>query len=89
MIYQERLLLYCDILGWSSEIRAGESSKLLAAVEKIHQRAEAHNERERETLPGKTGAARMTDDIFISDLTLEDVERPKLNAFAMRTQVAF
>jgi hypothetical protein len=61
MIYQERLLLYCDILGWSAEIKAGESSKLLAAVEKIHQRAEAHNERERETLLAQDGKTIQTE----------------------------
>ena len=50
MVYQERLLLYCDILGWSAEIASGDSSKLLASVESIHRRADTYNEREREAL---------------------------------------
>jgi len=55
MVYQDRLLLYCDVLGWSSEIVSGDSSKLLASVEIIHQRVESHNEFKRELLRAQHG----------------------------------
>lgn len=50
MVYQQRLLLYCDILGWSAEIDTGDTSKLAAAVEFIHSRAKDYNEQERQRL---------------------------------------
>ena len=50
MAYQQRLLLYCDILGWSAEIATGDPSKLLTAIECIHSRAEDYNEQERKRL---------------------------------------
>jgi hypothetical protein len=60
-VYQERLLLYCDILGWSAEIVSGDSSNLLAGVESIHKRAETYNEREREALRAQDGKIIQTD----------------------------
>jgi hypothetical protein len=50
VVYQQRLLLYCDILGWSAEIATGDTSKLAAAVEFIHSRAKDYNEQERQRL---------------------------------------
>jgi hypothetical protein len=77
MVYQERLLLYCDILGWSEEIRGGDSSKLLAAVEGIHKRAETYNERARETLIAQEGK------IIQTEL---GPRRPKINRMALEVQ---
>ena len=55
MIYQQRLLLYCDILGWSAEIATGDTSKLTAAVDFIHSRAKDYNEQERQRLLARDG----------------------------------
>jgi hypothetical protein len=55
MVYQQRLLLYCDILGWSAEISTGDPSRLLTAVECIHSRAEEYNEQERQKLLAQDG----------------------------------
>jgi hypothetical protein len=52
MAYQERLLLYADVLGWSAEIRHGCSSRLLRAVEAIHGYAKDYNEQARGELEG-------------------------------------
>ena len=60
-MYENRLLIYADILGWSDEIRRGDSSTLMAAVEKIHQRAEQHNEQSREDLRAQEGNVVETD----------------------------
>lgn len=61
MVYQERLLLYADILGWSAEIERGDGSKPLAAVQDIHGRAEDLNERAREELRAQEGKIIQTD----------------------------
>lgn len=56
VIYQKRLLLYADILGWTAEIKSGDQTKLLSAVNIIHARAKELNEQERErwrTMEGK------------------------------------
>jgi hypothetical protein len=50
MVYQKRLLLYADILGWSAEIRSGDGKKALNAVKHIQRRTDEINERVREEL---------------------------------------
>jgi len=48
-MYQQRLLLYVDILGWSAAVsNNGEDPRLLKAVELIHAHAAARNERVRQ-----------------------------------------
>lgn len=50
-MYQQRLLLYVDILGWTAAVKAnGDDRRLLTAVERIHVHAEVHNERHREDI---------------------------------------
>jgi len=56
MIYEKRLLLYADILGWKFQMVTGDQSKLLSAVNLIHERTKELNEAERErwrTMEGK------------------------------------
>jgi hypothetical protein len=60
MAYEQRLLLYCDILGWSAEIVTGDASRLLAALDRIHSRAEDYNERERQKLLALDGKSVQT-----------------------------
>jgi hypothetical protein len=55
MVYEERLLLYADILGWSAEISGGDESKLAAAAETIHKRAGDYNDQDRKELLAKEG----------------------------------
>jgi hypothetical protein len=60
MVYQERLLLYADVLGWSAEIRCGDGSKLLSVVRDIHKHAESHNQRAPEELISKEAKGRLS-----------------------------
>lgn len=77
-MYEDRLLIYGDILGWSDEIRRGDSSTLMAAVENIHQRAEQHNEQSREDLRAQEGKIVETD--------LGPLRMGKINPMAMEVQ---
>ena len=61
MAFQDRLLLYADILGWSEEIRRGDAARLLAAVQEIHGEAEFNNERARQELLALDGTTIQTD----------------------------
>jgi hypothetical protein len=62
MVYQDRLLLYADILGWSAAITHGEDgSKLLSAVGDIHENARNYNERAREEMIAADGKVIQTD----------------------------
>ena len=61
MIWEQRLLLYADILGWTSEIKTGNHAKLLSAVEIIHGRAKELNESERERWRTMEGTVVQTD----------------------------
>jgi hypothetical protein len=49
-IYDKRLLLYLDILGWSEHIRVGGGQALLEVLSRVHADTEVHNERFREEL---------------------------------------
>jgi hypothetical protein len=50
-MYEQRLLLYVDILGWTTAVKEnGEDPRLLKAVERIHIHAEEHNERHRQDI---------------------------------------
>lgn len=50
-MYERRLLLFTDILGWSNAVFSAEKmSALVTVMEKIHQHAIDHNERERAQL---------------------------------------
>jgi hypothetical protein len=59
MVYQERLLLYADVLGWSTEIQCGDGSRFLSVVRGIHKHAESHNQSAREELISKEGEGRI------------------------------
>ncbi len=55
-MYEERLPLYVDILGWTTAIRErGEDPLLLKAVQRVHIHAETHNERYRQELLSRGG----------------------------------
>lgn len=47
-IYESRLLLYVDVLGWRAEVARGVSSRLVEVLNRIHAQAEAYNEGVRE-----------------------------------------
>jgi hypothetical protein len=49
-VYEDRLLLFADVLGWSEEIKRGSGDALLKVVQRIHLEAEAHSERGRDEL---------------------------------------
>lgn len=61
MVYEKRLLLYADILGWSAEIARGDGAKALAAVQHIQRRATGLNTQVREDLKSQDGKAIQTD----------------------------
>ncbi len=48
MPYEQRLLLFADILGWSDKIHHGDSAPLLEAMKVIDERAQSYNERSRQ-----------------------------------------
>jgi len=75
MDYEDRLLLYADILGWSAEIRWGDASRCLRAVEQIHQHAEAYNERARRELEAMEGQVVQTE---VGPILLETINRMRL-----------
>ena len=56
-MYEHRLLLYVDILGWTTAIQElGDDPRLLQAIERIHVYAEAHNERHRQDVRDRAAA---------------------------------
>ncbi len=61
MPYQERLLLYADILGSKTALMNGSASMFSTAVDGIHRYAEDHNERSREELMALDGKIVQTD----------------------------
>jgi hypothetical protein len=74
-VYQSRLLLYVDVLGWREEIRAGGGARLLDVLHRIHAYSETHNERVRkeyrtrdgervEIEPGRWGTRQMNPMFF-------------------------
>ena len=50
MAYEERLLLYADILGWRAAIGGDDGSRLLSVILDIHKYAEDHNRKRRKEL---------------------------------------
>jgi hypothetical protein len=51
LMYEQRFLLYVDILGWTTAVKEGGGNpRLLKAVERIHIHAEEHNERHRQDI---------------------------------------
>jgi hypothetical protein len=75
MAYQERLLLYADILGWKAEIARDDGVNLLSAVQDIHRRAEDHNEQARKKLIAQEGTIIQTD---LGPMRVERVNRMAL-----------
>jgi hypothetical protein len=53
--YDDRLLLYVDILGWKNAIVSNKVEALITAAELIHRQAETHNERFRRELLERDG----------------------------------
>jgi hypothetical protein len=50
-MYEQRFLLYVDILGWTTAVKEnGEDRRLLEAVERIHIHAERYNERHKQDI---------------------------------------
>ena len=47
MLYSNRVVVYADILGWSSETNSIENQKPIQAVKKIHERAQLFNAKTR------------------------------------------
>ncbi len=75
-IYDRRLLLYLDILGWSERLASGGPRVLLDVIERVHQDTEVHNEQFRQELiqragervelePGKFGTRGSPNPIFL------------------------
>jgi hypothetical protein len=60
-VYEQRLLLYADILGWSAEIGRNDGAKLLAVAERIHKDAEWHSEAARVEFQGQVDKVIQTD----------------------------
>jgi len=54
-VYQKRLLLYADILGWRAETARGDGSKALGAVQHIQRRVTEINQGIREELKAQDG----------------------------------
>lgn len=54
-MYQQRLLLYVDILGWTAALRKPYDPRLLKAVELVHVPAGIHNERYRQECLSQDG----------------------------------
>jgi hypothetical protein len=61
MVYEKRLLLYADILGWTAETMSGNGEKALAAVMHIQRRADEINQRVRDGLKESQGKVIQTD----------------------------
>ena len=55
MIYQERLLLYADVLGWSAEVFSGAETRLFRVIEAIHANVEHYNKRSQQELLSREG----------------------------------
>lgn len=78
MVYQERLLLYADILGWRAAIECDDGSRLFSVIQSIHKHAESNNERARQELILKQGQ--------IIKTNLGPVRLGRINPMAMEVQ---
>ena len=61
MIYEERLLLYADILGWSAANRKESPDLLLEVIRELHGPAETCSEAVKEQIKGAIGTLVHTD----------------------------
>jgi hypothetical protein len=54
-VYESRLVLYADVLGWKAAVEGNDGEALLSVVEELHLPADAHNARRRAELQGSEG----------------------------------